>query len=623
MRHALSSEHSKVFASSIARSVRALRSEGSKALGVEVARGMTDTNATCDVDHLLNYFGLSLKVPRDTLQFTSTNGDLIELPWIRPSAWVKYLIEKYPRLLSGNKPSLEDELEAFWTYYKKVHPEHAMFVGPESRQAERMRCTVPLLVHGDEGRYLKRSNFMVCSIECPLGSDEGSRKSKACSCASDKVLQRYTGLLERSSESNPSKRKRIAMAQKTNSKGHCFLSKFLCFGMQSKFYKDFPGLLSMGFAELADDMTSLIEQGVSVGADRYYAGFLGIKGDLKFHVQIGNLTRSYYNVGVKNENAICHLCMAGSPGIAFEEVSDDPIWESTMFQQTPWVGQAPPLGRIPHDSRGGEASFKLDLFHCWKVGLGRDLVGSSIMYLALAGKFDDPNSPEDPCNVPARLERAHGSFRLWCLANHKTASCRSFTKFNMMAPDLSSFPWFNAKGSDTTLATHWLLWFLRAMPPDPQRIYLAMQQCFNSAIVFFDLLHSHGLWLHPPCAQRAQHHLSVMLRGYKFCAAESHRSGVFAYGLKPKIHALHHVNKELLRQLRLKVPLVLSPMIYSCESNEDNVGRISRLARRVSSRTCNARVFDRVMFKTKALLKRKFLPCNRSMSSRRTGHGRQ
>ena len=148
------------------------------------------------------------------------------------------------------------------------------------------------------------------------------------------------------------------------------------------------------------------------------------------------------------------------------------------------------------------------------------------------------------------------------------------------------------------------------MPPDPGQIYLAMQQCLNSATVFFDLLHTHPLWLEPACARRAQHHLSVMLRGYKYCAAESHRKGVFAFGLKPKLHSLHHVNKDLLRQLRRKLPLILNPMIFSCEANEDAVGRLSRLARKVSARTCNARVFDRVMYKTKALLRKKF-PCPR------------
>ena len=158
-------------ASSIARNLRAAKREGSQALGVQIAGEMTDSNATRDVDRLFNYFGMGLKVPRDLLRFTSTTGDVVELPWIRPSAWVKHLLEGYPFLLSGSKPCLGDELEAFWTFYKQVHPEHAMFTMPASQQSERMRWTIPLLLHGDEGRYLKRSNFMVCTIECPLGSD--------------------------------------------------------------------------------------------------------------------------------------------------------------------------------------------------------------------------------------------------------------------------------------------------------------------------------------------------------------------------------------------------------------------------------------------------------------------
>ena len=100
-------------ASSIARNLRAAKREGSQALGVQIAGEMTDSNATRDVDRLFNYFGMGLKVPRDLLRFTSTTGDVVELPWIRPSAWVKHLLEGYPFLLSGGKPCLGDETRSF------------------------------------------------------------------------------------------------------------------------------------------------------------------------------------------------------------------------------------------------------------------------------------------------------------------------------------------------------------------------------------------------------------------------------------------------------------------------------------------------------------------------------
>ena len=63
---------------------------------------MIDKNAGRDVDHLLKQFGLALKVPRETLVFPVNNGDeTILLPWIRPSAWVQYMLQKYPMLVAG------------------------------------------------------------------------------------------------------------------------------------------------------------------------------------------------------------------------------------------------------------------------------------------------------------------------------------------------------------------------------------------------------------------------------------------------------------------------------------------------------------------------------------------
>ena len=49
---------------------------------------------------------------------------------------------------------------------------------------------------------------------------------------------------------------------------------------------------------------------------------------------------------------------------------------------------------------------------------------------------------------------------------------------------------------------------------------------------------------------------------------------------------------------------MMSPLVFNCESNEDLIGKIARLARRCDARLVNARVFDRLMFKTKALLRK-------------------
>ncbi|CAE7233845.1 osm1 [Symbiodinium pilosum] len=119
-------------ATTIARNLRAARSDGCDAPGILCAGAMADSNAGRDVQKHLNKFDLGLNVPRETLNFPVGNGAVpIELPWIRPTSWVAFLIEKYPKLLCGTARNAEAELDTFWSLYRKVHPQHAAFKGNE------------------------------------------------------------------------------------------------------------------------------------------------------------------------------------------------------------------------------------------------------------------------------------------------------------------------------------------------------------------------------------------------------------------------------------------------------------------------------------------------------------
>ena len=62
-------------------------------------------------------------------------------------------------------------------------------------------------------------------------------------------------------------------------------------------------------------------------------------------------------------------------------------------------------------------SFKLDMFHLLKVGLSRDVTGSLIIILCRLGFFDMADC--DGRDLPSRLERAHGNFKLFCLEHKK------------------------------------------------------------------------------------------------------------------------------------------------------------------------------------------------------------
>ena len=396
----------------------------------------------------------------------------------------------------------------------------------------------------------------------------------------------------------------VAAKQRVNDSGNEFLTKFPLFGMSSIIYKKHKDLLHQAFDMVARDLKRLHDDGVVVGGRKFFAATLGCKGDLKFHHQMGSLCRSYFNVGTKENHPICSLCLAGKEGLNFEDVSDRPPWMETMFQEKPWPeGQAPRLIQIPFEDSCPESFFRLDIFHTWKCGLGRDLTGSTLVCLLQLGYFDN-DGEEEEYNFPARLERAFSSFKLWCLANQKSMAIHSFSRSLLNYTNERCFPWFNVKGSDNTLLTSWLLFFVKLSVQSFGHRHLdferAIIETFESTTVIFDVLHSHPLWMSRACGIRVQHHLAVMVRGYKVLAQEARKLNLVAYGFKPKMHSLDHIGKDLKRQVQSGAPKVFNPMVFGCEANESVVGHLSRLSRRVSSRTVSHRVIDRICIKMKS-----------------------
>ena len=399
----------------------------------------------------------------------------------------------------------------------------------------------------------------------------------------------------------------VASKQRVNDSGNEFLTKFPLFGMSSLIYKKHKGILHQAFDMVARDLQRLHEEGIWIRDRKYFVATIGCKGDLKFHHQMGNLNRSYYNCGTKVNHPICSLCLAGKDGLNFEDVSDHPSWMETLFIEKPWPkNQAPKLTQIPFQLGCPEALFRLDLFHSWKCGLGRDATGSTLVCLAQLGYFDSED--DEDFNLPARLERAHSSFSLWCQACHKSPALHSFSKSLLNYPNQRSFAWFNVKGCDNTLLTEWLLFVVRLSVLSNGSRHPALEaaiiETFESAKVVFDVLHSHPLWMNRTCGVRVQHHLTILVRGYKVLAQQARHLNIVAYGLKPKLHCLDHISKDLKKQIDFNAPRILNPMVFSCEANESVVGHLSRLARRVSSRTVSDRVIDRVCIKMKSEIMR-------------------
>lgn len=439
----------KATATSIARSVQARREEvhGSAASKTD---DRVKWNATRNITRMLNRAGMAIEVPREILKYEIQDGSVIELPVVKPSSWLQLILKKYPELLFPQN-NMEEELQVFWNHYRFIQPNHEIFKSPP----EQLKRTLPILVHGDEGRYLKKGNYLIATIEMMLGSTP--TKLKECCCEADPVLERYPEV--HNDEGNIFSRRECEVASKqlVNLSGNCFLSKYLLFGMASQEYKAHPDLVHQAMGMVSEDLASLHSQGFRLGSEQYFCATLGVKGDLKFHFQMGHLTRTYLNTGTTNENPVCSLCLAGSPGFPFEDLGPLPRWQDTMFSEKPW-NHEPVLVQIPFQHGQEEALFRFDCFHCWKLGVGRDLVGSTLVSLALLRYYDFDE--DDTQNLPDRLDRCHSHFRLWCQASGKSPALHYFSQALFNSPNQRSFPWANVKGSDCMLLTSFLLFLV-------------------------------------------------------------------------------------------------------------------------------------------------------------------
>lgn len=77
------------------------------------------------------------------------------------------------------------------------------------------------------------------------------------------------------------------------------------------------------------------------------------------------------------------------------------------------------------------------------------------------------------------------------------------------------------------------------------------------------------------------------------------------FPLVPKGHYLHHQVLDLLRQAR-RGPWALNLLVFACQSQEDYVGKPSRLARRTNPRSCSLRVIQRVFLSVRNALQAQF-----------------
>ena len=399
-------------------------------------------------------------------------------------------------------------------------------------------------------------------------------------------------------------------------------STILCMFFQVRCTKNIVAYWMLAWAQCHCSSDKLFFDGFEDNQGHvWFLAIVGFKGDLKFFARAGYLQRSFEHVGRVRNLEMCHECMGGSSEYPFEEVtSDTPKWIQTIYSQRPWVNE-PPLLKIPYHPNEPERQMKKDCFHLCKVGIYRDFVACSILWLLFVGYFGHDG------DVDTKLGRAYKVFYLFCSTTGRTPGLRSFNKNFFNFPKLSSFGWANTKGSDTMHLVAWIKVLCVSCKNDllSQEHLKAINLISftaDAASTFFRRVNSHGLFLTFHCGVALWADLRSFIRGYAALAHLSFTKLKFpGFSMKPKLHLLRHLEHAIFTILsNPNCRYLWNPIAHGCEMNEDFIGRACRLSRKCSTQLLCQRVLQSILLKADFLNRRwqQFGPrsCGRSSKSK-------
>ena len=497
------------------------------------------------------------------------NGISINMPYHKPSSFLKHLMKTEPWLLLGGlQPGTDAQqlLKTFWDTYRCEHPTHEVY-----SRANDFKFVIPLTLHGDGARTLKKQPLEVVSFQPVLGLNT-MEAPLTCSCDSPTTCSG-------ANLSDP-------CCLRLNMKNHSYLTHFLLFAFPSKRYKKLPGLLREMLETISKDLAAVCAEGILCEGNCYKFAVLGMKGDMEYHAKTGLLTRSYKNVGHRSEIYLCHECQAGGPMVPFEDFSTGAQWKTTLYVDAPWH-TPPPFEHLGYEDwvSGKAASFfKRDPLHIFRLGIARNFIASSILLMCFEGFFDSGDDEGDGKSVEKRLVRAWAHFTLWA-DTHRLSCCgvRSFSRDKMHYMNNTSFPWIGCKGSDTIVLLKWLDWFTKfhlLSSPDSLILQKISKGCING--LAFQCIFRHGIFCRPHCRDK------IMKSCKRFCFAYAELAHICftqkrtLFAMVPKAHAFDHVAHSLWMSKAAGAVEAVNPAMWDCSMAEDFVGAVARQSRRVS-----------------------------------------
>lgn len=199
---------------------------------------------------------------------------------------------------------------------------------------------------------------------------------------------------------------------------------------------------------------------------------------------------------------------------------------------------------------------------------------------------------------------------------HGTPNIKAFTRDKFHFPDNDSYPMGGWKASDTTLLLRWLLRFLEhgpnpthvvprtgdgpiTVPRDPEHRFFvrAMHDAGSAALRALSVLHCGKLWHSRELGLEFVDSVQLFAAAYSALAKRSYDLKLCRFPMQPVVHAWQHYGLRTSEVLARGARRVLSPYAHMNDRNEDFLGHVSRISRRVSGRTTSLRTLQRYLIR--------------------------
>ncbi|OLP80192.1 hypothetical protein AK812_SmicGene39428 [Symbiodinium microadriaticum] len=352
-----------------------------------------------------------------------------------------------------------------------------------------------------------------------------------------------------------------------NLQKHSFTTRFLYGVLQKAMYKDNDDCFMNFLDGMMQNLAKLYNEGLDLhGGQRLRFLLLGVKGTEDYH---------------------------------FEDFATAPAWLQTTGPRNPypWSRIPPFLEYMPHIREDAPSFFRLDIMHLLHLGFGRDFCGSSLVLLLDLYNAD---------SITVALESQTADLKLFLKQTRRQLHFKRLSRDMLGYKNEHSFPtghW--SKALDTPVMFEFVKWLL-----DQQQGLLQEDQLLrliygasHAMGVFMRTVLKAGLWLTKQEAAIAAEAGLFFLQAYGKCARICADRNLCRYNLTPKLHFWHHLCLRLHQGVQKDLLFLQNPLADSNFADEDFVGRIARLSRRVSPRMQSERTIGRYLVATRGQLR--------------------